>query len=825
MSASSKWKCTSCGQPVSDDATRCPHCMTSWGSDTPEQGDTVTDRASSTILPVDFLNMTPDSRYTILDELGKGGAGLVYLAFDQKMRREVALKVLHKAPFLRDAAAATPDAPVELDPDKVARFVSESQAAAQLQHPCIVPIYDLGVRETDGTPFFTMKAVRGKSLKEILQGFHQGEPAADMTRFRLLQILHQVCLAISYMHSQKVLHRDLKPQNIMIGEWGEVLVVDFGLAKIRGPAVSTVRTDVAENTSETVIQGTLAYMPPEQATDPESVDETSDQFSLGAILYEILTYRPPYVGSEGELWRKVINVNYPKPRDLDPDIPKPLEHICLKAMAEKKHHRYRTTRELADAIQEFMDGEKDLARREALAQASLKEAEADLRRYQDFEREAATLETAHHDARVALTSGSSTEDREKVYRLHERAQRMANERDRALGDAIRKFIRTIDISPDNRRAKEKLADLAFEKMMEMEERGENERARDYRIQVEAYHDGKYARELKGDGSIALTSSPPGAYVYLAEVVEHGPRLVPENERPLGSAPCPPQELPMGSYLATLRLDGYPDVIYPFRIGRNQELSAEVPLVPRDRLAPGFAYIPRGPFLAGGTSLFESQPIIEADTPSFCIGINPITMGEYLEFLHSVTDEHGIEEAKRRSPRRSPTGNSYLLEVDDRLVLPDVDEEGDPWSMELPVCSISAHDADDYAAWRARRDGHPFRLPSSAEWEKAARGADGREHPWGNGSVVGLAHNKEVDQQRAEPIGRTSDISPYGVLGMAGNVKDWTSSTSPESGNRILRGQCFIEGGDASLALVYSQVAVTVSPYFGFRLAYTPKLGE
>ncbi|MEZ6036342.1 MAG: tetratricopeptide repeat protein [Planctomycetota bacterium] len=234
-------------------------------------------------------------KYVIADELGHGGVGTVFRGRDTDLGREVAMKFLHER--YRD------------DPAILHRFVEEAQIGGQLQHPGVVPVYDLGMDQ--GQPFFAMKLVKGDTLARLLAD--RAGPDAELPRF--LDIFESICQTMAYAHARGVVHRDLKPANVMIGRFGEVQVVDWGMGKVmqHGDAeveprpasqshqsiVSTVRSgDESTRSMVGSVMGTPAYMPPEQARgDVAAMDERSDVFALGAMLCEILTGAPPYTGS------------------------------------------------------------------------------------------------------------------------------------------------------------------------------------------------------------------------------------------------------------------------------------------------------------------------------------------------------------------------------------------------------------------------------------------------------------------------------------------------------------------------------------------------
>ncbi len=230
--------------------------------------------------------------YRVLGELARGGMGVVLKSRDQDLGREVAMKVLHGDAFVQ--------------PETVQRFIEEAQIGGQLQHPGIVPVYELG-RTDDEQPYFTMRLIEGRTFASLLE--EREHPRAD--RARILDVFADVCQAMAYAHSRGVIHRDLKPANVMVGAFGEVQVVDWGLAKVleaseakpgvappetTPPAVETLRSDgTGSHSIAGAVMGTVAYMPPEQARgEIDRLDERADVFALGAILCEILTGRPPY---------------------------------------------------------------------------------------------------------------------------------------------------------------------------------------------------------------------------------------------------------------------------------------------------------------------------------------------------------------------------------------------------------------------------------------------------------------------------------------------------------------------------------------------------
>ncbi|MGE0434145.1 MAG: tetratricopeptide repeat protein [Planctomycetota bacterium] len=309
-----------------------------------QPGSRVAPSGSSRTLSATTASSSEGSRFVLGEELGRGGMGTVRLAEDPVIGRELAIKFLQAG----DAGA-------------VEQFVEEAQITGQLQHPNIVPVYDLG-RDPAGRPWLAMKRIDGESLADVIAGWKRNKPGRlrQEDYQRVLGIFARVCDAIAFAHSRVVIHRDIKPQNIMVGEFGEVLVVDWGLAKPLGserptpsnarPVHSSRRDSDDSHTLDGEVFGTPAYMPPEQAEGrTDEIDERSDIFALGGVLYHMLTLHPPYEGRNAtDTLTKAARHRLIPPRRRAPahGIPKELQAIVLKAMAEKPTARYATVRDL-----------------------------------------------------------------------------------------------------------------------------------------------------------------------------------------------------------------------------------------------------------------------------------------------------------------------------------------------------------------------------------------------------------------------------------------------------------------------------------------------
>ncbi len=312
----------------------------------------------------DVISRSPsETKYIYDTELGRGGMGAVYATIDQDIRRKVAMKVM-----LPGVSSST---------GHIKRFLEEAQVTGQLEHPNIVPIHDIGIDE-ESKIYFTMKLVKGETLEDIINRIGKGDAGSKQkySPVTLLQVFMKICDGVSYAHSKGVLHRDLKPENIMVGDFGEAMIMDWGLAKVLGrddqPAGGPAAPETAESdpyrTAAGQIVGTPSYMSPEQACgDIAELDERSDIFSLGGILYKILTYQAPYRGkSAREALQKAQKRILQSPEIRAPQnmIPPELSAVCMKAMAREKDDRYQTAADLKNDLLLYLDGKSVSAKRD-----------------------------------------------------------------------------------------------------------------------------------------------------------------------------------------------------------------------------------------------------------------------------------------------------------------------------------------------------------------------------------------------------------------------------------------------------------------------------
>jgi tRNA A-37 threonylcarbamoyl transferase component Bud32 len=336
--------CPQCEKPLAIDSPQglCPECLlkaaisSQFASESAHES-AVTglfDSSPTTRIPPDAGNrLKYFGDYELLEEIARGGMGVVWKARQSNLNREVALKMI------RAGALASPD--------EISRFLREAEAAANLQHPNIVAIHEVG--EHDGQHYFSMDLVDGRDLATLIT---EG-PLSPQRAARYVKIIAE---AIHFAHQRGTLHRDLKPQNVLIDAADQPRITDFGLAKIM--------KDDSQLTQSGVIMGSPSYMPPEQAASRHGdIGPASDVYSLGAMLYELLTGRPPFRGATAmATLREVLESEPTAPRRLKADIPPDLETICLKCLEKSPTARYPTARALAEELDRFLKGEPIQAR-------------------------------------------------------------------------------------------------------------------------------------------------------------------------------------------------------------------------------------------------------------------------------------------------------------------------------------------------------------------------------------------------------------------------------------------------------------------------------
>ncbi len=789
-----------------------------------------------------------DPRYELGAHLASGGQGDIYRVFDRQLRRQMVMKVL-----ARDYAT---------DPIAVARFTQEAQVTAQLQHPSIVAVHEVGTL-TDGRPYYTMAEVRGRTLASVIAAVHAastagwGVEAGGFGLGRLIDVLHRVCEAVGYAHACGVVHRDLKPLNVMVGEFGETLVLDWGLALVRAasadltaPAPTTPSTsrgdDRTAHSEQGVVAGTMGYMSPEQAAGAK-VGPPSDVFALGMILREILTGCVPGMA-------EMIGLATPITLTAGRPVADELVAICGRAVAPPIADRYPDAKALASAIAEFLDG----ARRRERALALLAEARELRPNIAELHARAAELQRQARAQLDPLPPSAETALKEPGWDLEDRARALGARADLATFEMTR-LIESSLIEADLPEAHALLAGH-YRALHEAAELAGDVTARRLEVQLRTHDRGEHTGYLAGTGALTLRTEPP-AEVELRRYELRGRRLIDEHLRHLGRTPLAALELRRGSYLLILRAPGCHDVRYPISIGRQEHWDPQRPgtsrphvvvLPPLGSIGDDEVYIAGGPFVCGGDpqAAGEVLPWQRVWVDPFVVRRQPVTNTELLAMVNALIDERdpaaetialGVV-PRHRGASAGEAGTLVWPRDDAGHFALGRDDEGVAWEPAGPAFMVNWHGAMAYAAWLSRRTGRAYRLPGELEYEKAARGADARSFPWGDAfdptwacmrlSRDGALRPALVDEF---PI----DESPYGVRGLAGNVVEWCGDEYRREGpaldgglyqppgtltadeppcERTLRGGCFLfDSFLLRAATRHSTSSVVRDVSLGFRL--------
>ncbi len=776
--------------------------------------------------------------YRIIKELGRGGMGVVYLGMDDSMARLVAIKVL--------------PAEFSQNPEYLERFRREQGAISRLQHPGIIPIYATG--EQDGLHYFVMQFVRGKSLglwlKEFWtdEGLWQSEESGitkaegnknhehpERTLGQFLYIVERCAIALHFAHGNGILHRDIKPGNIVVDDENNPIILDFGLAKQESEQTITKTGNIL---------GTVPFMSPEQITaNHGEIDHRSDLYSLGVILYQGLTGQLPFQSKRFEsLMTKIISREAVPPRKLNPELSQDLEVVTLKCLEKDPHRRFANCQALAEDLGRIRAHQSILA--EPIGPLGRVHRWAKRNRLQAAISLVLLIVLGFFGAFVAqrkIAAQRLEEESAKNLRTiamsllkeandwGEKVNRFRQERERAfLGKADMKTGRKIrNLGAKIKDAQQKQAgnlQRAVEKFDDALKSIPNEEAEDARQSAlrswftiaEDNQDrsvcASIANRLRASGHaepspstglISLRTQPVGARVTACRWVASGDgrlKLSAENFD-LGTTPITRQPLGLGSWQLIIRHQDCQTIIYPVLSERNQhwgdpswhqdrfkDKKWDVELPAKDSFdCDAWAFVANGPFLATWPPFCKEldAPTSWAWEEAFLIRKRETTFGEFLPFfLETQSPAAGIKPEDRHffGPlffdegqiksrfERDPDGELRILEPAGR---------SREQLMRAAVCGIIGYTANFYAKFVTANTGEQVSLPTPRQWEKAARGVDGRLFPWGNGFDWSYTAGR---RSLAQPLGPGSttllpgsypiDKSPYGCLDMAGNAGEW-----------------------------------------------------
>jgi serine/threonine protein kinase/formylglycine-generating enzyme required for sulfatase activity len=805
-----------------------------WSSETPNKGmrpvtPAIEEEETSPRSLGKRVNKESGPRYVLGEELGRGGIGRVVAALDRLSGRTVALKLLQEG---RNDAAHTK------------RFINEAKVTAQLEHPSVIPIYDMGELE-GGVPYYAMRVVSRFSLREILR---DPKVRAQWPLNKLCGILLQVSRALAYAHSRGVLHRDIKPANILIGEYGEVYIADWGICKLMEE--SELQSSDGPATVMGIVLGTPGYMSPEQIRG-EPLDARSDLFAIGAILYQVLTGQKPFQGKEAEQLLEATVYTIPKrPRQLSSSCPLLLDELCMKLLSKKVSERPETADDVAIELESYLEGSKEKEKRAQEAERSVEHAKNLLRRYHTLGEEALQLENAARRILEPLKTYDPIEKKRPGWELEQRKATTETLRAKVMAEVIERFSQALAHENENREARVGLAELYYEKAREAELSRQEPQRIFYESMVLEHDDGRYAKIFSSDSWLTIHSKPSGAEISLYRYEPRDRRLMPVPDQGIGRTPIKEYKLLPGRYLLVMRLAGYREILYPVLCQRGEHTEISVNFYTEQQLGVHNLLIPQGHFIFGGDP-FADDPVVRQEMflGDYALARFPVTLGEYLQFINDI-GRYDQSQAEQRIPRSEGVDGAYVKQDRRGIWVPRYDlligGEGKNFCPEeqvynIPATAINWFDAMAYCRWRSQREGVQYRLPTEAEWEKAARGTDGRYFPWGDGFDPTFCKMRESRPglNQPEPVGAfILDESPFGVRDMAGSARCWTldvfgevnevdimAEVEPSPGSardvtsfRAVRGGTWGTTESRSrCASRHKRFSVMRTPFIGFRL--------
>jgi serine/threonine-protein kinase len=733
-------------------------------------------------------------RFEMQGELARGAMGRILAAWDLHLGRPVAIKVLKRT------------SPRDLDR---VRFLEEAQVTGQLQHPNIMPVYELGRLGDDVC--FVMRRIEGRSLKSIIAHLRRGDREYEKQygRARLLSLFHQLCLTVGFAHSRGVVHRDLKPSNVMVGDFGEVLLLDWGLCKIVGTTTRSTRS-VSERwrTAHGQIIGTPAYMAPEQAMgDIASVDQRTDVYGLGAILYHLMTLRPPYSGrTNKEIVKRVLRETVMNPQERAPElgIPDTLAAIIMRSLERDPAHRYPNARALADAIGEYQDraaaGGSVLIEGSTVhpspAEEHVVRGLAAVNRHQSLLEDAALVRDSMQTELADIAPGAEPTRRQRVWQQEGRLRQLEIDASDTFAQAVAALSRAVALDPDHAESRRVLCDLLLSRHERCLAHHDPAGAAYYRRLIAEYDDGRFGSMVDGTGELAVEVHPTGAEVFISRLKSVGHRVEVGPEQSIGPAPTRVPDLPSGAYRIAARVEGREPIATSSMVRAGTTTRTRLHMLLAGTIPEGYVHIPVGTFRFGTVEGPFALPAEQA-LPDYLIGRFPVTCAAYAEFLNAL-DGRNRDEATARAPRTfGGERPAWTRDSTGAFRLP-TDHETGAWLPDAPVVGLRAEDAEAYCRWRSEVEGAIVRLPTEDEWEKAARGPEGRRYPWGDTWEPSFAICPETWAGAWPPRcgHREADRSLFGAGDFAGGVREWTG-TEERSGTalRVVRGGSYLVGGN------------------------------
>jgi PAS domain S-box-containing protein len=756
-------------------------------------------------------------RYQLLEKIGQGGVGEVWKGCDN-FGNTVAVKILR-----------TGDAATEM---VTRRFRREAEVMAMLSHRNICRIHEVG--ESEGVTYIAMEYIDGVSLAGLLAyrgKLVSSDPATEQTDLptlmrtvrdstsrlgdagektialpegdeespcvvlpfqQSLSIMIRVCEAVQFAHEHGVMHRDLKPANIMLRGDGEPVVMDFGLAKLATPKDQMSLSITGE------VMGTIEYMAPEQAHSSKDVREPGDVYSLGSVLYRMLTGRLSFRSSSNILEdiQRLQHHEAVPPRKINPGIDGDLETIVLKALRSDVAGRYHSVAAFKQDLEHYQRGEPISARRIS----PVERVTLFCRRNKTLTRSVAVMAVACLVVVGVLVGYQRFQARER----YERFLRNAGDAEaRQDWDAAVASLQSASLLGSVQGVEDRIKRLHLRcarRMIEREEWG----AAAIRLEraTGGHTDDPEIRQMMltamGQGVVSVSAPFSATLGELVSVGESGTDRVERKPLPVvvthGTIPIDGLALKEGVHDLFLDSPQLGRIHLPARIERGKRLRIDVPF---STIPEGYVYVHGGPFLYGGDSTVHSNRTVGArgiDIPGFFMQRRPVLLGEYAEFYDSPEFESIMREVLRQANVKTTDIDGSARAIKDlkphlpqqwRIEQLAVRSTGAVERLESHVTDtaetargLSYYEAVAYARWRGAR------LPTEQEWEKAARGVDGRLFVSGNQPSTTCPPSTMVRMPDPDGV----EVSPYGCYGLTQVLSQWTSSDFDSvSGRKVVRG--------------------------------------
>jgi formylglycine-generating enzyme required for sulfatase activity len=700
-----------------------------------------------------------------LGVLGRGATGWVYRARDPVLDRIVAIKVSRP-----EGGAEAREA-----------MLREARTTTRLAHPAVLPVHR--VVAADGRLCIEFQLAPATTFAaRMFDGWGDDWPLV-----RRLVALQGVAGALARAADLGVVHGDVHPGNLAVGDAGEPYVLDWSGAPADG-----------------LFRGTPSHAAPEQLAGGGG-SAAADVFALGAIAWELCTGKPlrPRHHEEptGAYLARCPTIAIAKLTGVDPALAR-LVDAALSADPGARP----TARSFFDGVADVVTGNAERGRRIAEAEQLLDVGRAAMERYREIERRLVEEEQVLVVQRAKVPGHAPLADKRPIWEAEDRAAALRDEQSEMWLEAVEGAMQATTLWPASEAAREALAELWWERMRSSEGQPDAELAL---RRVRRFDTGRWGRVLDAPSHVSVDVDTVGATVEIARYVRRDLLLVPEVVE-VRTAPLTKHPLGPGSWRLTVRAPGKADSILPIALGRLEHLRTKVRMYTAAQIGDGWRLVPAGAFRMGGDS--RARNPIAPCTPHIgdrFVTTTCVTAADWLAFL----DDIAPDEAARRAPGEVGVFGGHhafwTVGADGRWTLPA------PWEPSWPIMGVNLHDAAAYAAWRSAREGRVVRVPTEEEWEKAARGADGRGFPWGDGFDATFCHMRESKPgaPRPAPVGSYPvDTSPYGVHDMAGGVREWTSSTYSE-------GQVVIRGGTWGDDAIDCRVACRAGLQPPFRFSF------